>query len=119
CFDLSVFELFGPLSWGERILLTRNVLQLAEMETDEAITLINTVPSAINELIRVQGVPPSVRTVNLAGEALKNSLVQDIYRLGHIEEVFNLYGPSEDTTYSTYALMGRGERHRVTIGRPI
>ncbi len=34
-------------------------------------------------------------------------------------QVFNLYGPTEDTTYSTYALVERGQEERVHIGRPI
>ncbi len=34
-----------------------------------------------------------------------------------IEKVYNLYGPSEDTTYSTYTLVRSGEH--VTLGRPI
>ena len=33
-------------------------------------TLIDTVPSAIAELVRGGGIPASVRTVNLGGEAL-------------------------------------------------
>jgi len=33
--------------------------------------------------------------------------------------VLNLYGPTEDTTYSTGAVMPRGERGAPTIGRPL
>ena len=58
--------------------------------------------------------------VNLAGEALGASLVKQVYGQAGIERVFNLYGPSEDTTYSTWVAeregAGRGE---VTIGRPV
>jgi non-ribosomal peptide synthetase component F len=52
CFDLSVFELFAPLSVGGKIILMR-MLALATEPTDE-ITLINTVPSAMTELVRLQ-----------------------------------------------------------------
>ncbi|WP_310463067.1 non-ribosomal peptide synthetase/type I polyketide synthase [Sphaerotilus sp.] len=118
-FDLSVFELFGPLCFGGRVLLARNALHLPEMACRDEVTLINTVPSAMAELVRSAQVPRSVRVVNLAGEALQNALVQQIYALPHIEAVNNLYGPSEDTTYSTWTTTGRGACSEPTIGRPL
>ncbi len=116
CFDLSVYEMFVPLSVGGAVILVENILHLPNAPAANEVTLINTVPSAITELLRIKGVPASVRTVNLAGEPLKTSLVRQIYELEHIKEVFDLYGPSEDTTYSTYALRDKG---KATIGRPI
>src|SRR5262249_42933653 len=81
------------------------------------VTLVNTVPSAMAELIGAGGVPASVRAINLAGEPLQTQLVKKIYRQETIERVFDLYGPSEDTTYSTFAL--REAAGPATIGRPI
>ena len=69
-------------------------------------------------LIHVGGVPAGVQVVNLAGEPLPNKLVQDIYAVG-VQKVFNLYGPSEDTTYSTYVLCEKGATKNPSIGRPI
>jgi hypothetical protein len=54
--------------------------------------------------------------VNLAGEPLRTELVDALYAHG-IERVFDLYGPSEDTTYSTWTLRRAGAP--ATIGRPI
>lgn len=116
CFDLSVFEMFAPLSCGGAIVLVENILHLPADPAAGEVTLINTVPSAIAELVRIKGIPDSVRTVNLAGEPLKASLVRQIYETGTVREVFDLYGPSEDTTYSTFTLRDTG---RATIGRPI
>lgn len=116
CFDLSIYEMFVPLSCGGTIILAENVLHLPTIPAVNEVTLINTVPSAIVELLRIDGVPPSVTTINLAGEPLKTSLVRQIYELGTVKKVFDLYGPSEDTTYSTYTLRDTG---KATIGRPI
>src|ERR1041385_7606548 len=66
-FDLSVFELFVPLSVGGCVILAENALQLPALESASEVELINTVPSAIAELVRQRAVPPSVRNVNLAG----------------------------------------------------
>jgi amino acid adenylation domain-containing protein len=117
CFDLSVFELFVTLSRGGTIIMAEDALQLLELEAANEVTLINTVPSAVAELVRVGGIPGTVRTVNLAGEPLAQTLVEQIYEQESIERVIDLYGPSEDTTYSTYAL--RRRKGQATIGRPI
>jgi amino acid adenylation domain-containing protein len=117
CFDLSVFELFAPLSWGGKVILVEDALALREAAPAEEVTLINTVPSVMSELLASGGLPRSVRTVNLAGEPLPPDLVRRIYQGGAVEKVYDLYGPSETTTYSTFAL--RTENGRATIGRPI
>nr|WBQ34533.1 non-ribosomal peptide synthase [Okeania sp. VPG18-21] len=117
CFDLSVFELFVPLSCGGKVILAQNALYLPSLPAAEQVRLINTVPSAARELIRSNGIPSSVGTVNLAGEPLDQELVDALYQQSTIKAVYNLYGPSEDTTYSTFALMALGVS--PTIGRPI
>ena len=81
------------------------------------VTLVNTVPSAMAELLRCNGIPKSVRTINLAGEPLKAALVDELYRRTAVNRVVDLYGPTETTTYSTYAVRRPGEP--ATIGRPI
>ena len=108
CFDLSVFEIFATLSTGGVVVLAENALELPRLESADAVTLVNTVPSAIAELLRTGGIPSSVQTVNLAGEPLLAPLVDSLYALPNIRKVCDLYGPSEDTTYSTYAVRERG-----------
>jgi amino acid adenylation domain-containing protein len=117
CFDLSVFELFMPLSCGGKIVLANDILHLLSLPSAREVKLINTVPSAMVELLHLGGIPSSVRTVNLAGEPLPASLVDEIYKQTQVERVFDLYGPSEDTTYSTFA--PRLPQSPATIGRPI
>jgi amino acid adenylation domain-containing protein len=117
CFDLSVFELFVPLACGARVVLADDALALPTLEGREEVTLVNTVPSAMAALAEYGSVPAGVRAVNLAGEALKRELVERVYGLG-VGRVLNLYGPSEDTTYSTWTVVERGGG-TVTIGRPV
>src|SRR5207302_1328112 len=108
CFDLSVFELFVPLCSGGKVVLADNALQLSSLARAREVKLVNTVPSAIRELLRVGGVPESVRTVCLAGEPLPAALADQIYDQTNVTKVYDLYGPSETTTYSTFALRARG-----------
>ena len=117
CFDLSIFEIFVPLSSGGRVIIVADALRLPALESAAAVTLLNTVPSAAAELLRSDGLPKTLQTVNLAGEPLSTSLVRQLYDYGSIERVFDLYGPTEDTTYSTFAL--RAGTGQATIGRPV
>src|SRR5207247_9991914 len=55
--------------------------------------------------------------LNRAGEALRTRLAQHIYDSTRLRKLYNLYGPTEDTTYSTDTLVPRAGE--VTIGRPL
>ncbi|MET0396637.1 MAG: non-ribosomal peptide synthase/polyketide synthase [Longimicrobiaceae bacterium] len=114
-FDVSVAELFGTLAWGGTVVLAENALELPAL--GEPVVYASMVPGAAAELLRSGGIPASVRTLNLAGEALPASLARGLYALGTVEKVGNLYGPTEDTTYSTHFLVERGA-DRVLIGGP-
>ena len=117
CFDLSVFEIFVPLSWGGMVVLADNAVDLPTPPPGREITLINTVPSAIKDLLKAGAVPQSVTVINLAGEKLTTQVVQQLYAQPHIKKVYDLYGPSEATTYATWAL--RTANGPATVGRPV
>ncbi|MCO7226824.1 non-ribosomal peptide synthetase, partial [Pleionea sp. CnH1-48] len=116
-FDLSVFELFVPLSLGHQCVLVDDALSL--LDDSVAVTLINTVPSAIKSLLDADAIPPGVKAINLAGEALSAELVNGLLDAGTCEQVINLYGPTEDTTYSTYAVFAECLEDVPVIGQVV
>src|SRR5450830_454108 len=116
-FDLAVYECFAPLTSGGSIEVVKNVLELQHGEHD--IGLINTVPSALKALLEVDGLPESVHTVNVAGEALKRSLVESLFEKTGVQRLCNLYGPSETTTYSSWVSMDREDGFAPHIGKPV
>ncbi|QLQ34970.1 non-ribosomal peptide synthetase [Micromonospora robiginosa] len=119
CFDLSVFEIFGPLAWGGRVLLVDDVLALATPGAHRLpVTLVNTVPAAMGELLTAGALPATVRTVCLAGEPLTAALAARVWARPHVRRLCNLYGPSEDTTYSTWAEVPP-DGGDPPIGRPL
>ncbi|HYR11514.1 MAG TPA: amino acid adenylation domain-containing protein, partial [Longimicrobium sp.] len=120
CFDVHVAETWVPLSLGARIVIVPNALHLATLPAGESVDVASMVPSAAAELLRMGGIPHSIRSLNLGGEPLRNELAQDLYRaLPNLEQILNLYGPTEDTTYSTYAIPPRGTERPMPVGRPI
>jgi microcystin synthetase protein McyA len=98
------------------VLLLQDSKELANLPADVEPTLINTVPSVM-ELLQLDDLPASIRVVNLAGEPLSPSLVRRVYEKTKAKKVFDLYGPTECTTYSTFA--PRDPHSTAIIGRPI
>ncbi|MCP1120892.1 non-ribosomal peptide synthetase [Robbsia andropogonis] len=112
-FDISTFELFGPLAHGGCVVIGESPMAMPATP----VTLINTVPSAAAGLLETGALPSGVRTINLAGEPLRQSLVDALYATGSVERVYDLYGPTEDTVYSTMTLREPGGFD--SIGKPL
>ena len=72
----------------------------------------------MSELVKTNMLPRKIKTINLAGEPLPKSLADALYDKFGVEKVINLYGPSEDTTYSTVELIERNDE-KITIGFPL
>jgi amino acid adenylation domain-containing protein len=117
-FDLSVFEIWCPLTLGGCVVVVDNVLALTDGDDLNA-SLINTVPSALNVLLQRKAIPASTTVLNVAGEPLARELVNAAFADTSVERLYNLYGPSEDTTYSTYKCFRGPTVDNPTIGVPI
>jgi amino acid adenylation domain-containing protein len=117
CFDVSIAELFGTLCRGGCVVLVENALSLASLPPELHVRTASMVPSAAAELLRLGAIPPSVRTLNLGGEPLPPALARGLHAAG-VGTVRNLYGPTEDTTYSTCELVPRGVE-AMAVGFPL
>ncbi|MFK8101673.1 MAG: amino acid adenylation domain-containing protein [Saprospiraceae bacterium] len=115
CFDLSIFELYYTLCAGKRIRLLKDASNIPSYLTKEKSILLNTVPSVVKTLLQTQADLSKVTVLNMAGEVIP-PYVQNKLNFEQIE-LRNLYGPSEDTTYSTIHRLQKEER--ILIGRPI
>ena len=118
CFDLSVYELFYTLSIGKKIRLLQNALEIGKFLPNDQHILLNTVPSSMRKILEEKHDLKNVRAINLAGEPFPVDLANKL--LNYNIEIRNLYGPSEDTTYSTCYKLSRGKDYRsIPIGKPI
>ncbi|MBV1880990.1 MAG: amino acid adenylation domain-containing protein [Pseudomonadales bacterium] len=117
CFDLSVWELFVTLTGGGTVIMADSALSLPTIPSRDQVTLMNTVPSAMVSLMDDEAIPHSVKIMNSGGEAISPAIVDRLYSLGHIEKVYDLYGPTEAAVYSMREL--RKANAPASIGRPI
>ncbi|HET7461434.1 MAG TPA: amino acid adenylation domain-containing protein, partial [Longimicrobium sp.] len=113
-FDVSVAEIFGTLAWGGTLVLVENALATPPVPVHAA----PMVPTAAAELLRDGRFPAEVETVLLGGEPVPLPLILALHDLPAVRRVLNLYGPTEDTTYTTCADLQPG-LVRVPVGRPI
>lgn len=118
-FDLSIFEMFVPLAQGGALVMVETLLDLPKLSPDVAVTLINTVPSLLRELVKHHDLPPTVQTVNLAGEFFPPVLHAKLRSFTHLKTINNLYGPSEDTIFSSGNPVQDWNDLPLPIGRPL
>ncbi|WP_121401113.1 non-ribosomal peptide synthetase [Micromonospora sp. M71_S20] len=121
-FDVSVFEVFGPLACGGCVEVVRDVLVLARGRWSGS--LISTAPSAMTGVLAAADSSASAdaQTVVLAGEALTAPVLRAVRAAVPGARVVNAYGPTEATVYATAGDMaaelelGDGP---LPIGRPL
>ncbi|WP_346115618.1 amino acid adenylation domain-containing protein, partial [Nonomuraea maheshkhaliensis] len=119
-FDVSVFELFGPLVSGGCVEVVPDVLAVADASRDlRDVSLVSGVPSALAQVVGSGSLEVRPRTVVLAGEALSVDAVAGLRAALPGARVANIYGPTEATVYAT-AWYADGEVDGVVpIGRPV
>jgi amino acid adenylation domain-containing protein len=115
CFDLSIFEIFYPLSIGKPVRILENGLHIGEYLSKDRFVLTNSVPVVIEHLLKEGTDLSNISVINMAGEPIPSHVQQglDTERI----EVRNLYGPTEDTTYSTVYRLRKDEP--LLIGKPV
>ncbi|REH56150.1 amino acid adenylation domain-containing protein [Tenacibaculum gallaicum] len=118
CFDTSVMEIMGTLSLGGTIILAKNALELTSLPAIDLVTMFVMVPSAVQAIISSQKLPKNLQCLVFGGEALKRSLVEQVYKQKPNLKVLNAYGPTEDTVYSTIAKINKEDK-LITIGTSV
>ncbi|WP_460727184.1 amino acid adenylation domain-containing protein, partial [Nocardia heshunensis] len=124
-FDVSVWELFGPLAVGGRMVVAtpdghRDPGYLAEVIAAEGVTITSFVPSMLSVFATSVDAAQlsSLRALLIAGEALTSDVVH-AFRKVSSAELHNLYGPTEFTVHATYAPVADDVQGAVPIGRPV
>ncbi|MEV7184624.1 non-ribosomal peptide synthase/polyketide synthase [Kitasatospora sp. NPDC093102] len=127
-FDFSVWELWGPLLHGGRLVVVpestaRSPEDFLRLLADERVTVLNQTPSAFHPLARADAEHPDVsgrlalRTVVFGGEALDVTRLADWYER-HPEDaprLVNMYGITETTVHVTHTGL---DRATATAGGP-
>ncbi|QIQ02258.1 non-ribosomal peptide synthetase [Streptomyces liangshanensis] len=122
-FDISALELFLPLVTGGRLVLGRDGLGtdgpgLLRLVRDEKVTHVQATPTGWQVLLAAEPGPAGLGglTALAGGEPLPLPLARELRSL--VGRLFNVYGPTETTIWSTRAEIP-ADPVRVGIGSPI
>ncbi|NLU73385.1 amino acid adenylation domain-containing protein [Streptomyces sp. HNM0575] len=132
-FDVSVWELFWPLTAGSTLVVAgaedhRDPQRVAGLIRRHAVTTVFFVPSMLAAFASVaapEDCAPEdcagLRRIFSSGEALAPAVVADVHRLAPHAELHNLYGPTEAAVHVTYwhTRAEDATGARVPIGRPV
>ncbi|MFG2243800.1 amino acid adenylation domain-containing protein [Spirillospora sp. NPDC048823] len=117
-FDFSVWELWGPLLYGGRVVVvpfmtSRSPREFLKLLSDERVTVLNQTPSAFYQLMAADKENPgtglALRYVVFGGEALDLGRLEDWYSR-HAEDapaLVNMYGITETTVHVSYVALDR------------
>jgi amino acid adenylation domain-containing protein len=120
-FDIAALELFLPITTGSRVVVASrevasNGEKLLETLTNSGATVMQATPASWKMLLAAGWQGNNQLKILCGGEALPRQLANQLLLRG--ASVWNLYGPTETTIWSTlYQVDGKDES--VSIGRPI
>lgn len=123
-FDIFIFETLIAFQKGLKVILAdeeeqRSPYLLNKLIKKENAEIIQMTPSRMQFLVDNKHESPAIsklKYVVLAGEPLPISLLKTLRKLG-IRKVYNGYGPSETTVFSTFTDVT--DYKKMTIGKPL
>ncbi|MGA5303627.1 amino acid adenylation domain-containing protein [Nucisporomicrobium flavum] len=122
-FDFSVWELWGPLLHGGRLVLVphdvaRDPQRFRALLRDERVTVLNQTPSAFYPLIEADAAEPDrlpLRYVVFGGEALDPSRLAPWYERNAGPVLVNMYGITETTVHVSFRELDPADVTRPSV----
>ncbi len=122
-FDISVLELFLPLyCGGTTIIASREDIKdgdrLAQLISQRSVSVMQATPSTWRMLLTSEWASSHASPLKAlcGGEPLAADLVAEL--LPHVSELWNMFGPTETTVWSTCKRVQSAEG-LITVGKPI
>lgn len=120
CFDISIFEMFFPIICGITLVIGKkrmliDMRMLKNTILNENITIMQATPVTWKLLTKFDKTIIKRLIVLCGGDKLENELAKILYE--NSREVWNLYGPTETTIWSSANKLETSED--ISIGKPI
>lgn len=130
-FDFSVWELWGALAYGGRLLIlgkddVRDVAKLTQLYQSHGLTVLNQTPSSFKNFIAYTQAQnthvDSLRYVIFGGEALATHHVENWFTRNESAarvSLINMYGITETTVHVTLGAVTASNYRNINIGKPL
>ena len=130
CFDFSVWEMYGALLYGGKLVIVsqndaRDPMKYLEILKAHKVTVLNQTPTAFNSLKNICASEhitlSDLRYIIFGGEALIPSKLKEWHDSHPSVKLINMYGITEITVHATYKEIGTEEieNNISNIGTPI
>ncbi|MCP4157105.1 MAG: AMP-binding protein, partial [bacterium] len=124
-FDVTTFEIWGPLLNGAGLYLVHKdeILEAGKLETiitKNKISILHLIPQLFNQLApQKPRIFAGLKYFLVGGDLVLPGEVNRIREQNKDLEIRHMYGPTENTTFSTYFPVRRNYEHRIPIGKPL
>ncbi|KMY31906.1 AMP-binding protein [Lysinibacillus xylanilyticus] len=130
CFDFSVWEMYGALLYGGKLVLipkdsAMDGVEFLRILKEEKVTVLNQIPtpfySLMNTELTYSEKELNLRYVIFGGEALKTEMLREWIKKYPDTKLINMYGITETTVHVTYKEIEEKEINEgiCNIGKPI
>lgn len=130
CFDFSVWEMYGALLYGGKlILISKDKARVAEeylkILKEEQVTVLNQIPTPfynlMNEELNYNTKELQLRYIIFGGEALKPEMLKGWIKKYPETKLINMYGITETTVHVTYKNIAEEDINAKisNIGKPL
>ena len=124
-FDITTFEIWGPLLNGSTLFLVDQSVvldaeKLKEVMVKNNISILHLIPQLFNQLA-VQDIEifAGLRYFLVGGDLVQPHYVNLLKRISAHVKILHMYGPTENTTFSTFFPVDLENVRRLPIGKPV
>lgn len=131
-FDIYFLEIIVPLANGSRVFLLtedekRDLFKMSKIVKDQKTNILQFTPSVLNNAIKNSEFIESIKNVEnilVGGEIFKKELLESLEKYVNKKvKIYNLYGPTETTIWSTVKRLERNNKNKknqvISVGKPI
>ncbi|HLP61297.1 MAG TPA: amino acid adenylation domain-containing protein, partial [Candidatus Deferrimicrobium sp.] len=124
-FDISTFEIWSPLLNGFMLMLASkdvilNAGKLKEILVNHDITILHLIPQLFNQLAAGDiELFARLRCFLVGGDLVSSAYINALRKKYNHLKILHMYGPTENTTFSTYFPVEKDYELNIPIGTPV
>lgn len=121
CFDLSVYDLFGAVTSGCKLLIVRDMQEMLNVVTEKKATIWNTVPAIMELFCSTLEKTCYLRKILLSGDWIPLGLRENIRNKMPDADVYSLGGATEGSIWSIFFPLDevRADWKSIPYGYPL
>jgi amino acid adenylation domain-containing protein len=124
-FDISTFEIWGPLLNGVKLYFVDEPVildpeRLAKVIIENEITILHLIPQLFNQTAAQKiEIFAGLKYLLVGGDVVKPGYINEVRNRHKNLKILQMYGPTENTTFTTYFPVDKNYEVNIPIGKPV